>query len=295
MPTHQDLWGHLHGKDLAYERDYQYQTAVSYVAKDGTVTYSDADRSPGVASHPGPAKHALGSFVKLDAGDPDNPLNYARVLDSGTQPNEMEGNITTMQNMGMTDPDPATNRDLDPDGASINKMTITGVAENPKANQSVFSPDENLDNENTMYAGWLADHRGESYGNITSQSALDQTMAKYENDPEFQDYKKRVQKALSDQEKKRIRYEINGRSKTGPDIIRKGVDDIFGGSTKQQIAIRTSPTLANDMVDEGTWGLYGGPQRQPIATVGHRTKMAKNVLNGLPDVGVGGPSTTQTG
>src|SRR5262249_51923034 len=112
MPYHRDLWKKLYNDKLAYEQDWQYPTAVSYTVKGAngqtTKTFADPERSPGVARHGGAANAPLGSFVKVDAGDANNPLPYARVLDQGNMGDiEMEGNITTMRNLGMTDPDPA--------------------------------------------------------------------------------------------------------------------------------------------------------------------------------------------
>jgi hypothetical protein len=321
MPTHRKLWQHLHNADLALEGDWQYPTSVSYV-KDGTTTYAHAINQPGVVHHEGAVDAPLGSFVKVTSDkNADNPLQYARVLDSGgsgyvykkdadgkylrdaagnrirvndaagnplhSSTYEAEMNIAARRNSGAVDPNPATGGDSDPYAKAPEKVDVTPIAENPGGSQ--LTPNEALDNENTQYGGWLAEHKHEPYSAVSSQKSLDATMEKYKDDEEFKAYKQKVKDALKWQ---KLRVEWNEFFKSGGDHFIQGLDDVLCGDEQRKVVVCHSLTKNGDKSAEGIWGVYGGPDRQPVTVVGNATEQSKHVENGAEHVGVGGPPTS---
>jgi hypothetical protein len=298
MPTHRDLWAYLAGlnKDakkkhsLALEGDWQYQTSVSYTGN-GKTTYVNPVKQPGIVRHPGAVDAARGSFVKITSDkNPDNPLRYARVLDSGDDKYEAELNIAAQRNNGAVDPNPATGGEFDPAVKSDapDKVDVTPIAENPHPKNG-FTPDEALDNENTQYAGWLAENKSEPYSAVSSQKSLDATMEKYKDDEDFKAYKKKVKDALLFQQ---ARVAFGEQLWFGADHFVQGLDDVFCGDELRRVVVRTCLTKNGDKSAEGIWGVYGGPDRQPVSVVTNNTEKGQQVQNGAEHVAVGGPPTS---
>jgi hypothetical protein len=286
LPTQRAFWQHLYKKKLAEEGDWQYKTSVSFVTKDasGKVTktvYADTSKLPSLARHGGATDQPLGSFMKVTTQDPNNPLSYARILDSGSLSKvEAEAGIGLARNMGDASPNPA----IGPTSTSLSNVDVDTVAANPTANQTQFDMDGMLDNEHTQYAGWLADHKGASYDDIATNSALDKTMEKYKDDPDFADYQKRVQAALKKQAEDMA---------AGDRIDISTKTQVFVGKERRELATKGAKTQQGDVLKEGVNGLYAGKSGKPVAVVGSGTVRGKAVKNGVTHVEVGGGDTTQ--
>ena len=287
MPTHRKLWQYLYNRKLAFEGDWQYRTSVSFVTKDdqGKVTsrqYADTAVLPNLARHGGDSNAPLGSFMKVTTDKfPDNPLRYARILDSGSLAKvEAEVGLKMAQNLGEASPDPAKG----PQGDAATTASVQAVAKNPVAGQMEMPLDGMLSNEETQYAGWLAENKGATYDQVSTRTELDKTMKKHESDPDFTDYKKKVKDALKAQ----------AEQIAAGDRVEKGVPtQVFVGEKHRQLATKGAKTKAGDVLKEGVDGLYAGPGGKPVSVVGSQTVQGKAVKNGVGHIDVGGPATTR--
>lgn len=286
LPTQRAFWKYLYDRKLALEADWQYKTSVSFVTKDakGKVTeraYADTSKLPSLARHAGATNQKLGSFMKiLTDKDPDNPLRYARILDSGTlERSEAEVGMGAARNLGDASPNPA----IGPTDSLLEKADVSTVAANP-VSQTEFPMDGMLDNEHTQYAGWLAENKGASYDDVSTNTALSKTMDKYKDDKAFTDYKKKVQDALKKQ----------ADDAAAGDRVEKGEKTrVFVGEEKRELATKGAITQSGDQLKEGVRGVYAGKNGKPVAVVGSGTVRGKGVKNGAVHVEVGGPDTTE--
>jgi hypothetical protein len=286
LPSQRQMWKYLYDRKLALEADWQYKTSVSFVTKDakGKVTervYADTSKLPSLARHAGASNQNLGSFMKVVTNlDPDNPLAYARILDGGTlQRAEAEVGMGMARNLGDANPNPA----LGPTNDAMSTADVSTVAANPTAGQSELPMDGMLDNEHTQYAGWLAEHKGASYDDISTNTALEKTMKKHENDADFTDYKKKVKAALAKQ----------AEDAAAGDRVESGEKtNVFVGQEKRELATKGAKTQSGDELKEGVRGAYAGPNGKPIAVVGSGTVRGKAVKNGATHVEVGGADTS---
>jgi len=297
------------GKDLIYDTGWQPVTSVSYVTrytaadakaktipagkKPGDVktkVYVDPEEEPGVVARDG-VDAGLGSFVRL--GEAENPLRYARVIDAKPGGSEAaEINIAAGQNLGNLAFDPNISRGT---------TTVDVVGANPRNRPGgVELPlDTRLGNEQTQHAGYLADVKKEPYANVSTKTALTETMKKYDKDPAFTKYKADVKDALAKQKRaleKSRQDAIDAHLKAGGgDRVEKGVPTVFGGKAQRQIVTVTSPTQSGDALKEGRWGTYAGLDRQPVSTLGSTTLQGQSVVTALDDVFVFGRPTERRG
>lgn len=305
LPAALPMMKHL-GNDLIYDTGWQPRTSVSYVTRytaadkkaglipkgkgigdSKTESFVNPEEEPGIVARSG-VDAPLGSFARID--DASNPLRYARVIDAkpgGSAAAEI--NIAAGQNRGNYNFDPNVSSGTAPvDIVSSNPSGGSGGLELPL--------DARLNNEQTQYAGWLADVKKEPYGNVASQGALAKTMEKYKDDPDFQKYQKDVQEALKKQKEaleKAKKDAIEKRLKAAGDRVELGVPDVLGGKLKKQIVIVTSPTLSGDKLRDGRFGTYAGVMRYPVSTLGSETVKGQAVVTALEDVWVFGPPTSQ--
>jgi hypothetical protein len=305
LPSSLGMMKHL-GNDLIYDTGWQPKTSVSYVTRytaadkkagiipkgkgigdSKTESFVDPEKEPGIVARGG-VDAGLGSFVRV--GDASNPLRYARVIDAkpgGSAAAEI--NIETGQNLGDTNFDPNTaSGTTNVDVVSKNPSNLTGGLEMPEGAR--------LGNEQTQYAGWLAENKGEAYGNISSQSSLNATMDKYKDDPAFKKYQTDVKAALEKQKKaleKARQDAIDAHmKKTGGDRVERGVPGVVAGKEQRQVVTVTSPTLSGDALKEGRFGTYAGVEQYPVSTLGSLTLEGQAVVTALDDVQVFGAPTS---
>jgi len=322
LPSQRDMWGALYKQDKAHslvdDPAWQYSASASFVSRDadGKVisrVAPDPELTPYIAKHGDNTNGAhLGAFMKIvDPKDPNNPLPYARIYDAGP-PGEAKTEISLAagRNFGDSNPNPGTG----PANDTSRPLGTTTIADNPyrtsmntskiydirssnlaaqdggkddlQLDQKVFSPDSQLDNANTQYAGWLGEHKGASYDQINNQAALNKTMEKYKDDPEFQAYKRRVDDAIIKQKIEKAAQMM------GADQIKNGVDTIGVGKDRRQLVIATSPTLQGDVVTHGKLGVYAGTSLQPVSTIGSATLEQQAIVSGDESVIVYGMPTT---
>jgi hypothetical protein len=309
LPSSLGMMKHL-GNGLIYDTGWQPKTSVSYVTRytvadqkagkipkgkgvgdSKTESFVDPEKEPGIVARGG-VDAGLGSFVRV--GDASNPLRYARVIDAkpgGSSAAEI--NIATGQNLGDTSFDPntaggATNVDV----ISKNPSNLTGGLE--------MSEGSRLGNEQTQYAGWLGENKGEPYSNISSQSSLNSTMDKYKNDPAFKQYQSDVKGALDKQKKalEKARQDAIDKhmKQTGGDRVERGVPGVVAGKEQRQIVTVTSPTQTGDAIKEGRTGTYAGVEQNPVSTLGSVTVKGQSVVTALDNVEVfGSPTSTPAG
>jgi hypothetical protein len=293
------------GKDLIYDTDWQPNTSVSYVvrytpadAKAGTIpkgkkpgdvktsTYVDPENQPGIVARDG-VDGGIGSIARV--GDASNPLRYAQVLDGKPGGSPMaEINIATGQNLGDTSFNP---------NAASGSTDVDIVSKSPYGSGGRELPmGAQLGNEQTQYAGWLAENKGAAYGDISSKSALDGTMEKYKDDPAFKQYQKDVKEALDKQKKaleKARKDAIEKRLEAGGgDRVESGVPSVVAGPEKREIVTVTSPTQSGDQLKEGRQGTYAGVNQQPVSTLGSVTVKGQAVVTAIDSVHVFGPPTS---
>lgn len=293
------------GKELIYDTDWQPNTTVSYVvrytsadAKAKTIPkgkeigdvktskYVDPETQPGIVAREG-VDGGIGSFARV--GDASNPLRYAQVLDGKPGGSRMaEINIATGQNLGDTSFDP-NSAEGSTDVSIVSKSPYgTGGRELPMGAQ--------LGNEQTQYAGWLAENKGASYGDISTQSALGNTMEKHKDDPAFKQYQKDVKEALDKQKKaldKARQDAIDKHLKAGGgDRVERGVPGVLAGKDRQEIVTVTSPTRSGDKLKEGRVGTYAGVDQQPVSTLGSVTVQGQAVVTAIDSVHVFGAPTS---
>ncbi|HTJ85165.1 MAG TPA: hypothetical protein VL400_25790 [Polyangiaceae bacterium] len=287
LPSQRQFWRYLYGKKLALEADWQYKTSVSFVTRDadGKITssvYADTSKLPSLARHAGASNQPMGSFMKVVTDkDPNNPLAYGRILDGGSlQKTEAEVGIGMARNLGDASPNPA----IGPTSSLMEKADVTTVAANPTAGQSVFDMDGMLDNEHTQYAGWLAEYKGAKYDDIATNKALDETMEKYKDDPDFKAYQERVKAALKKQAED---IAAGDRVETGEKT------QVFVGEERRELATKGDKTRSGDELKEGVQGVYAGKNGKPVGVVGTGTVRGNAVKNGAVHVEVGGPQTTR--
>ncbi len=305
LPSSLGMMKHL-GNKLIYDTGWQPRTSVSYVTrytaadkKAGTIpkgkgigdskteAFVDPEKEPGIVARGG-VDAGLGSFVRV--GDAANPLRYARVIDAkpgGSSAAEI--NIQTGQNLGDTSFDPNTASGMTSvDVVSKNPSNLTGGLELPQGAR--------LDNEQTQYAGWLAENKGEPYSNVSSQSSLSSTMDKYKDDPAFKQYQSDVKGAIDKQkkalEKARKDAEDKHMKETGGDRVERGVPGVVAGKEQRQVVTVTSPTLSGDALKEGRTGTYAGVEQYPVSTLGSVTVKDQAVVSALDSVEVFGPPTS---
>ena len=305
LPSSLGMMKHL-GNKLIYDTGWQPRTSVSYVTRytaadkkagkipkgkdigdSKTESFVDPEKEPGIVARGG-VDAGLGSFVRV--GDAANPLRYARVIDAkpGGSP-AAEINIQTGENLGDTSFDPNTaSGTTRVDVVSKNPSNLTGGLELPQGAR--------LDNEQTQYAGWLAENKGEPYSNVSSQSSLSSTMDKYKDDPAFKKYQSDVKGAIDKQKKAQKKAEQDAQDKhmaaTGGDRVETGVASVVAGKEQRQIVTVTSPTLSGDALKEGRTGTYAGVEQYPVSTLGSVTLKDQAVVTALDSVEVFGPPTS---
>jgi hypothetical protein len=184
------------------------------------------------------------------------------------------------RNLGDASPNPA----IGPTSSLMEKADVTTVAANPTAGQSVFDMDGMLDNEHTQYAGWLAEYKGAKYDDIATNKALDETMEKYKDDPDFKAYQERVKAALK---KQADDIAAGDRVETGEKT------QVFVGEERRELATKGAKTRSGDELKEGVQGVYAGKNGKPVGVVGTGTVRGNAVKNGAVHVEVGGPQTTR--
>ena len=77
------------------------------------------------------------------------------------------------------------------------------------------------------------------------------------------------------------------------DRLDHGQRTIAVGKYFRELGTKSSLTLSGDMVLEGVFGAYAGPEGDPISRVGSKTIQAKEILNGAEDIQLFGPPTTK--
>jgi len=293
------------GNDLIYDTGWQPKTSVSYVTRytgadkkagnipagkeigdSKTESFVDPEQEPGIVARGG-VDAGVGSFVRV--GDATNPLRYARVIDAKPGGSEAaEINIATGQNLGNTSFDPNT---------SSGSTTVDVISKDPKNTSGglELSEGSRLNNEQTQYAGWLADTKKEPYSAISSQSSLKSTMEKYKDDPAFKKYQTDVKEALDKQKKAldKVRQDAVDKhmKETGGDRVETGVPSVVAGKDLRQIVTVTSPTLSGDALMEGRFGTYAGLDQFPVSTLGSLTLQGQSVVSALDDVEIFGLPT----
>lgn len=273
--SHRRFWNYMYRRRLAYEADWQYKTSASYVAN-GTSQYADGLTIPGIARHQDTSFN-LGTFVRF--GKDDNPLRYARALDSGSlSENNLEQNIAAARNQG--------DYGAKPSAGPGTKGIVKSVSLSPTRGGGFNATDGFLNNEETQYAGWLAENKHEPYELISNRRALDTTMKKYESDEAFQQYKKDVKAALEAQKKK-----IAALQGGGADQVKEGVKGTGVGEEQLQIVTAKKPTKQGDEISHGKLGTYAGEDLQPVSTIDSKTVQGKAVVSGNDKVDVGGSPT----
>ncbi len=323
LPSQRSMWGKLYKQDKAHslvdDPAWQYKASASFVSRgaDGNVTSTvapDPELTPYIAKH---GKHTdgahLGGFVKLiDPKNPNNPLPYARIYDAGP-PGEAktEVSLATGRNFGDSNPNPGTgpandtsrplgtqtvsdnpyrtslNTDKIYDTRTSNLAAQGGGKGDVQIDQKVFSADSQLDNANTQYAGWLAENTkgAVKYDQINNQAALDKTLETYKDNPEFQAYKKRVDDAIAKQKADRAAQ------MSGADQVKSGIPTIIVGKERKQLVTAKSLTIKGDMVTHGKFGLYAGPDFEPVSTIGSATLEQQAIVSGVDHVIVDGVPT----
>ncbi len=306
LPSSLGMMKHL-GNKLIYDTGWQPRTSVSYVTRytaadqkagkipkgkgigdSKTESFVDPEKEPGIVARGG-VDAGLGSFVRV--GDAANPLRYSRVIDAkpGGSP-AAEINIQTGQNLGDTNFDPNTASGMtNVDVVSKNPSNLTGGLELPEGAR--------LNNEQTQYAGWLAENKGEPYSNVSSQSSLSSTMDKYKDDPAFKQYQKDVKGAIDKQKKAQEKASSKDKpaaaaAGAGDDRVERGVASVVAGSEQRQVVTVTSPTQSGDALKEGRTGTYAGVEQYPVSTLGSVTVKGKAVVTALDSVEVFGPPTS---
>ncbi len=279
--TQQKWWAYMKyksGKNLAWEADWQYKSSASYVDAAGVTQYADGLTYPGIASHKD-TNLAIGSFVRL--GEDENALRYARVLDWGSRSasaNKIEENIAAARNQG--------DYNASPSEGSSKTTSVKSVGLSDSAQGGFNAKDGFLSNEETQYAGWLAENKHEPYDQIANRTELDETMERYKDDEAFQKYKEQVKAALAAQKKK-----LQELGAAGADQVLKGVKGTGVGEEQLQIVTAKKPTKQGDEVSEGRLGTYAGEDLQPVSTIESKTVQEKAVVTGNDKVDVGGPPT----
>jgi hypothetical protein len=303
LPSSLNMMSHL-GSGLIYDTGWQPRTSVSYVTRytaadkkagiipkgkdigdSKTESFTNPEEEPGIVARPG-VDAGMGSFVRL--GDASNPLRYARVIDGKPGGSEAaEINIAAGQNLGDTSFNP---------NAASGQVDVETVANSGAGGGGLeLSEGARLGNEQTQYAGWLADVKKEPYSAVSSQSALSKTMDKYKDDEAFKKYQSDVKEALRKQKEalekaKQEKKLQNG----GGDKVKQGLIDVLGGKDRKQVVLVGSPTEGGDALKEGRFGTYGGPQQLPISTLGSVTVKGQAVVTALEDVWVFGAPTSSS-
>lgn len=305
LPSSHEMLKKGLGTDLIYDTDWQPNTTVSYVirytgadAKAKTIpagkqigdvkssVYVNPETQPGIVARDG-VDGGIGSFAKV--GDASNPLRYAQVLDGKPGGSAMaEINIATGQNIGDTSFNP---------NAASGSTDVSIVSKSPYGTGGRELPmGAQLGNEQTQYAGWLAENKGAAYGDISTQSALNGTMEKYKDDPAFKQYQKDVKEALDKQKKaldKAKQDAIDARLKAGGgDRVETGVKGVVAGKEQREIVTVTSPTQSGDKLKEGRTGTYAGVAQQPVSTLGSVTVQGQAVVTAIDSVHVFGAPTS---
>ena len=308
LPSSFGMMKHL-GSGLIYDTGWHPKTSVSYVTRytgadkkagiipkgkdigdSKTESFVNPEQEPGIVARGG-VDAGLGSFVRV--GDATNPLRYARVIDAKPGGSDAaEINIAAGQNLGNTSFDPNT---------SSGSTSVDVISKNPSGTTGGLELSEGarLDNEQTQYAGWLAENKKAAYGDVSSQSALSSTMTKFKDDEAFKKYQTDVKAALDKQKKaleKAKQDAIDAHLKQGGgDRVELGVPSVVGGKDQRQIVTVTSPTQSGDALKEGRYGTYAGPDQHAVSTLGSLTLQGQAVVTALDDVHVFGAPTSEPG
>lgn len=288
---------------------------VSRVDKGAIRESSNPDEEPFIAQRgTGGDRGHLGDFVEVTS-DPNNPLRFARVKDAGPKTSALEGSVQTLKNLGISNPNPNSTgggsysyktvaenpyrgSSADPDHITFDSRKTNAAQATPadlkgpgekiyETDQKTYPADENLGNENTQYAGYLAS-KGVPYDNIKSRTALSQTMNsdKWKNDPAFQKYQKQVKDAIAKQTGKTP-------SQSGSDqVLTTPVPSVLGGPQALCLVAPGAQTIQGRVMQDGTMGFYLGNQLLPGCAIGNATTDRNAIVGGgLQNVIVFGPRT----
>jgi len=286
------MWAYLKEMNLAYEKDWQHQTSISFVEtvpdgvdkkgkpKTKVVAHSvEADKIPYVVRR-GSFQPPWGSFVKVTDINT-GKTTYARVLEGGPTEEGTEASLKVYENLGYSD--------VTPNESPTGKLQYDVIGNPPKGGFNRNLNEGLLSNEETQLAGDLMSSGKSGY--IGTHQELYDKMNDIYGANAREEAAKRGVKFPDDMKTTKEKAEAK-KNQTSGLMLMKGFQTVAIGPQQKLVGYADTACIhqGGGSVMEGSCTVYVG--LNPMSRIGDKTTDSYNVVSGDETVLIGGEPTS---